>query len=216
MIIMSLIKLVSVRLLTAYASLLLSACSLPLSLQNDSVIRYNNGEIKPDYRSGQVYMPVAYQGKMTWVARQFQDRVSNDLLLDVWIGSQGRIIRTHNDGKVVEVVGYGEKVSRLIDDCPAITELYTISSKITCKRTYLTERQGQYKLKMDITISPAIPAILTFGDKKQEGLIVREDISASTRTGNFYFYSLQGIYVMSRQWLDAGHYIDVYAMEKSE
>jgi len=187
-----------------------------LSFQSDSVVRYSNGEIKPDYGSGQLYMPVAYRGKMTWVASKFNDRVSNDLLLDVWIGSQGRIIRTHNDGKVVEAAGYGEKTLRLIDDCPAINELYKINREITCKRTYLTERQGQYKLKMDITIDPAVPATLTFGYKKQDGLIVRERIIASIRTGNFYFYDLNGRYVMSRQWLDAGNYIDVYAMERGE
>jgi len=213
-IIMSLTKLTSVRLLTAYAALLLSACSLPF--KNDSVIRYSNDEAKPGYRSGQLYMPVAYKGKMTWVLSGFHDRVSNDLLLDVWIGSKGRIIKTHNNGRVVEVAGYDEKTLRLIDDCPAIIELYKLNHAITCKRTYLTERQGQYKLKMDITVSPVVPAALIFGDRKQEGLIVREYIDASVRKGNFYFYDLQGRYVMSRQWLDSDHYIDVYATETSE
>lgn len=216
MIIMSLTKVLSVRLITVCLIFLLSACSLPYFYKSDSFISYNNDLVKPQYRSGQFYMPVAYQGKMAWVKRVFQDAVSNQILLDVWVGSQNQIIRTHQGGRVVEVLGYDETPSRLIDDCPNILVLYKLNRELTCKRTYLTSSQGKYKTRIYVTLKPAIATSLIFGNKKQDGLIVREYINASNRKGNFYFYDLQGNYVMSRQWLDFDRYIDVYAMEKGE
>ena len=63
---------------------------------------------------------------------------------------------------------------------------------------------------------PPVPITYRLGGSELSGSIVREQLSAAGREGNFDLCDESGRYVMSRQWLDEARSFDLFAAEQAQ
>jgi len=179
------------------------------------VLSYPSSEQQPAYQPGLRYLPVADGATLTWVVLAEQKPVKGTLQpLSIWYGQSDRLLRTHG-GKLVEIVGYGPEPLRLADNCPYLSNLRNFKPA-NCVRTYMTQRAGVYMSRVRVRQMPPEPITYRLGVDELNGSIVREQLSASGRDGNFYLFDANGHYVMSRQWLDDTHSFDLFAAEQAQ
>ena len=80
----------------------------------------------------------------------------------------------------------------------------------------MTQRVGVYMSRVRVRQMPPVPITYRLGENELRGSIVREQLSAAGREGNFYLFDASGRYVMSRQWLDDTRSFDLFAAEQAQ
>lgn len=192
-----------------------AGCTLLGRAPEPLVLEYAASETQPIYQPGLRYLPIADAATLTWVVLAEQKPViGTPQPLSIWYGQGDRMLRTHG-GKLVEVVGYAQEPLRLADNCPYLSHLRNFRPT-DCTRTYMTQRAGVYMARVKVRQLPPEPIKYRFGDTELPGNIVREQLSAAGRQGNFYLFDNQGRYIMSRQWLDDARSFDLFAAEQAQ
>lgn len=183
----------------------------------DLVLEYPLAEEQPAYQKGFEYLPIAFGGRMTWVVQGGQSAYpGTPVALTTWYGQGGRILRLHGS-KLADVVGYGARALRVADNCPFPDQLIRQRTAYDCVRTFLAARPGLYMSRVRVRQLPAERIRFSLGKgADQPGWIVREELSASGRQGNFYLFDATQKYVMSRQWLSESDAFDVFAAEQAQ
>lgn len=195
--------------------LLSAGCALMQPAASRVLLEYPESEAPPAYQPGLRYLPIAQGAALTWVALAEQKPVKGTPQpVSIWYGQSGRLLRTHG-GKLVEIAGYGPESLRLADNCPYLSSLKRFRVN-DCVRTYMTPRPGVYMARVRVRQLAPESVIYRLGGQDFSGKIVREQLSASGRPGNFYLFDAEGNYVMSRQWLDDTQSFDLFAAEQAQ